>query len=294
VSVVTSTLARKEEGRVTSPDGLALYWRASLPETARAILLFVHGLAEHSGRYREALDYFSARGYGGYAFDQRAHGLSPGTKVHVDRFDDFLTDLATVQRLVRERHPRLPIFAVGHSQGALVLLRYALRNPTDFAGVIVSSPLLGIHPSTRPSLWLAQAARVLSRILPSLRLSNNVDPRGISRDPAVVEAYRRDPLVSRRVSVRWYTSFREALEQVHAEASGLSLPALVMASAEDRLVDAEATRRWVEKAPREKVEFLSWPVLYHELFNEPEKEQVFDRMLSWLNERSTAPGDQAR
>jgi alpha-beta hydrolase superfamily lysophospholipase len=282
VNVVASNPVTREEGRVESADGLALYWRAEVPARPRAALLFVHGLAEHSGRYRATLAHCSGRGYAAYAFDQRAHGLSPGAKVHVNRFDDFLLDLAALHQMVRRRHPGLPLFAIGHSHGGLVLLRYVLRDAADLAGVIVTSPLLGIHPRTRPAAWLARVARVLSALLPSLRLSNNVDPRGICRDPTVVEAYRSDPLVSRRVSARWFTSLLEALEQVHADAARLPVPTLVMAAGDDRIVDFQATRSWVSRAPSEKVEFVPWPGLYHELFNEPEKGQVLERLEWWL------------
>jgi len=270
------------EGRVESADGLSLYWRSWLPEKPTAALLFVHGLAEHSGRYTYPVEYFAPQGYACYAFDYRGHGRSPGLKVHVNSFDEFLWDLDAAVALVVKEHPNLPLVGVGHSHGGLILLRYVTEKDSKLRGVVVSSPLLGIHASTRPPAIKKALAHVLSRLLPSVRLENNVDSTYISRDPDVVRAYATDPLVSRKVSVRWFTSFLDALSRVHRGAPSLRVPALVMASGDDHLVDVEATRRWVAAAPPERVTFVVWEGFYHEMFNEPENERVFRKMKTWM------------
>jgi alpha-beta hydrolase superfamily lysophospholipase len=279
---------RHEEGRAASPDDLALYWQSWRPDAPKAVLLFVHGLAEHSGRYRNPVDYFAPRGYGCYALDYRGHGRSPGARVHVASFDEYVADVRTVQRLAVERCPRLPLFLVGHSQGGLVVLRHALTHPEGVSGIIVDSPVLGVHPSSRPSAALKLLAGVLARVAPRLRLPSGLDATRISRDPAVVRAYLADPLVSRSVSSGWFMAMQETLALVHDAAPRFSVPALVMAAGDDRLVDSEATREWTVRAPRELVTFVLWEGLYHEAFNEPEREQVFRRMETWLDERLRA------
>jgi alpha-beta hydrolase superfamily lysophospholipase len=281
---------RHEEGHVVTADGLSLYSQRWLAEgTARGALLFVHGLGDHSGRNAPGpAAHFTARGFDCHAFDHRAHGRSPGPKVHVDAFDEFLTDLDAARRAVGDAAPGLPLFLVGHSQGGLVALRSALRSAEALAGVILSSPLLGIHPASQPSALLAASARVLSRAAPWLRLANKLDPRNLSHDAAVVAAYSRDPLVSHRVSSRWYVTLLEALADTHARASSLAVPMLVIAAGDDRVVDPAATALFVERAPRSLVTHVVWHGLYHEIFNEPEKAQVFRRMESWLEERLLA------
>lgn len=186
---------------------------------------------------------------------------------------------------MRARHPALPVFLVGHSHGALIVLLYVLRDPDAIPGIVITSPFLGMHPASRPSPVLALAARILSRLYPSLRLASPLDPRNVSRDETVVRAYVGDPLVGRRLSSRWFTSVMAAFAQAHAGAASLAVPTLLMAAGDDRVVDAEATRRFAEAAPRERLEFVRWDGLYHEIFNEPEKEQVFRRMESWLEAR---------
>ena len=279
---------RRDDGWAVTKDGLRLYWQRWRPDAPRAVLLLVHGLGEHSGRYAHVASWFAERGYACWALDCRGHGRSDGSRVHVDRFDEFLDDVAILRALARAQYPALPVCLVGHSQGGLVTLRSVLGEPAGLAGAIVSSPLLGIHPASQPSALLANAAHVLSRVAPALRLKDKLDPNNLSRDPSVALAYEADPLVSHRVSSRSFVTLLGALADTHVRAPSLSLPTLVMAAGADRVVDSAATARFVEHAPRSLVTHVVWDGLYHEIFNEPEKGQVFRRMESWLEERLLA------
>jgi acylglycerol lipase len=270
------------DGRASSGDGLSLAWRAQLPESPRAALLFVHGLAEHAGRYEHVLAHFAQRGYAGYALDYRGHGQSPGARVHVDDFAEFADDVRAVQALVAERHPGLPLVLVGHSQGGLIVLHHVLRRPEGLTGIVLSSPFLGIHPSSRPGPLKRALARVVTKVAPRLQQKSTVDTDRLSRDPAVAPAYRQDPLVSRTVSLGWYAALHEAFAFVRSRAAALALPALVLVSPDDVLADPQATREVLGALPPARVEAEWFPGLYHELFNEIEKERVFARIERWL------------
>jgi acylglycerol lipase len=276
--------APAEEGRVESA-GLVLPWSARLPGAPRAVLLFVHGLAEHRGRYAHVLQHFAERGFAGYALDYRGHGQSPGIRVHVDSFDEFADDVAAMQALAASRHPGLPLFLVGHSQGGLVALHHALRRPQGLAGLVLSSPFLGIHPRSRPGALRRLLARVVTPIAPRLLQSSSVNTDRLAHDPAVGPAYRADPLVSRTVSLGWYAAAHQAFDFVQANAGALALPALVVATPDDFLAWPEATRRFLAAVPAARVEAEWYPGLYHELFNEIEKARVFARVEQWLERR---------
>jgi len=274
-----------EEGTLATDDGLALYWQSwQPPGEPEGVLLFVHGLAEHSGRYLNPARHFVARGWTCFGFDYRGHGKSPGRRVHVNSFDEFLADLAEGHRLARIRHPKQKIFLVGHSQGGLLALLYAQQNPERLAGVVVSSPFLGVHPDSRPSPVVMGASKFISRLTPKVMFSKVADPAYLSRDPEVATSYVADPLVSDQVSARWATECFKAQKTALAEAPLLTVPALVMQAGGDRLVDPEATRTWVASAPADLVDYVEWEGYYHELFNEPtlERRMVFDKMESWL------------
>ena len=274
------------EGWTAAADGTRLYWRRYMPDDKpRAELLFVHGLAEHSGRYGHVMRYFADRGFDCWALDYRCHGKSPGLRVHVDRFDEFLLDIAAAYRLVRAEQTWLPLYLVGHSQGGLLVLRHVLTRPDGIEGIIVSSPFLGMHPNAAPSAPLHVVANIISTFSPKLMFSKVAEPRFLSRNPSVAEAYVNDPLVSNTVSARWFTEVLRAQADTLARAPDLAVPALVMQSGDDRLADPAATRAWVEAAPADLVDYVEWDGLYHEMFNEPEKQQVFEKMEGWLAEQ---------
>ena len=279
-------MVKIQDGWTESADGNRLFWRRHSAEgDARAVLLFVHGLAEHSGRYLHVLDHFANAGFDCWAYDYRGHGQSPGLRVHVGQFDEFLIDLTAARRLVREAQPDLPFFLVGHSQGGLIVLREALTHPQGLEGIVVSSPFLGMHPDAAPPAPLHMVANIVSTFAPKLMFSKVAEPSALSRDPKVPEAYIADPLVSSTVSARWFTSVLAAHADTHARASTLSLPALIMQSGDDRVTNPAATRSWVADAPSDLIDYVEWEGLYHEMFNEPEKEEVFNRVEAWLDER---------
>jgi len=274
---------KHDEGWTEAADGTRLYWqRHALDDGPRAALLFVHGLAEHSGRYGHVMRHFAGVGFDCWAVDYRSHGKSPGLRVHVDRFDEFLLDIAAAYRLVCAEQASLPLYLVGHSQGGLLVLRHVLAQPDGIAGIIVSSPFLGLHPNAAPSAPLHMVANVISTFSPRLMFSKVAEPSFLSRDPQVAEAYVNDPLVSDTVSARWFTEVLRAQADTLARAKNLAVPALVMQSGDDRIADPAATRAWVEAAPAELVDYVEWDGFYHEMFNEPEKEQVFEKMERWL------------
>jgi len=200
----------------------------------------------------------------------------------VDRFDEFLTDLRAVHRLVRDACPGLPLFLIGHSQGGLITLRYTLAHPEDLTGIVVSSPFLGLHPDARPNALLRFVAHLLSAVAPRLMLSKPPDASLLSRDPEVGEAYLADPLVSRSVSARWFTEVMAVHRDTLERAGELRARTLVMQSGADRLADPEATRAWADAGPADLVDYVEWEGFYHEMFNEPEQERVFDRVEEWL------------
>ncbi len=274
-------------GRVLTADQLDLAWRCWAPETPRGVVIIVHGLAEHGGRYRETAGILSGNGWAVFAVDLRAHGFSadpPGAgRVHVDRFRDYFRDVDAMAELARTRYPGIPVLILGHSMGGLIAISYALEKPETLAGVIISSPALGTHPQFKPPFFLKILVGILSRLAPRLLVDSNLDTQAICRDPEVVKAYIDDPLVSQKVSARWYSELTKAMKQAFRNAGSLRIPMLLMQSGADRLVDPSAPTRWARAAPPGLVELVIWEGLYHEMLNEPEKDKVRAKLLDWLN-----------
>ena len=282
-------------GRITTSDRLDLFWQSWAASEPRGVIVIIHGLAEHCGRYRETGEFFAASGWAVYACDLRSHGLSPDPpgagRVHVNRFTDFLLDTDALVERARSRHKDLPIYILGHSMGGLITILYAMQNPQKLAGAIVSSPALGTHPDFKPPLYLKLMVGILSRVAPRMLVESNLDAQAISRDSAVVETYLNDPLVSKKVSTRWYSEIIKSMKSAHKSAPKLETPMLVMQSGADRLVDPAAPARWAETTPGGMAESVLWEGLYHEMFNEPEKEKVRAKTLEWLAGRSAVAAE---
>jgi alpha-beta hydrolase superfamily lysophospholipase len=278
-------MASWRECRVRTEDGLDLYAQSWQPAHPRAALVIAHGLAEHSGRYEWSGRSLAKAGLAAYAFDHRGHGKSPGRRVHVRSFDEFRADLRAALALAHAEHGRLPRFLLGHSQGGLVAATLALREPQGLAGLVLSSPLLGIAERSRPSPLRAAVGRILGQVWPGALLATDVDPALLSRDPAVGVAYAADPLVSHAVSAGWYDALQRALAEVHEGAPTLCVPTLVLYAGADAIVDPDATARWVARAPHGRVEAFRYDGLYHEILNAPERDQVQGRALDWILRR---------
>jgi alpha-beta hydrolase superfamily lysophospholipase len=272
--------------RLITADGIELFYRSWCPPEPVGVIALIHGLADHSGRFTETAEYFATHGWAIYACDLRGHGLSAdGLKqgrVHVNDFDDYARDVDAILSLAKEANPGLPAVLLGHSMGGLISLRYTIAHPEKMDGVVISSPVLGVPLHSAPPAWQDLVVRVLSKLWPRKLFPSNLDANAVSSDPEVVKAYIDDPLVSDMVSARWYTSISGAVADMEGRALQLSVPTLLMQSGADTLVDPQASRVWADKAPAEIIEFVVWDGLFHEMFNEPEKEMVRERVLEWL------------
>jgi len=275
------------EETVTASDGLRLFQRRREASKAKAEILITHGFGEHSGRYDALTEHLINHGFSTAVYDHRGHGLSDGLPGHVESFAEYDDDLAKVIELARARAGSLPVFLIGHSMGGLIALRYAARKGEHLAGVVVSAPLIAVAVSV--PAYKTMIARVGARISPRLRLDNEINPSHLSRDPEVGRAYAADPLVNRKVSTKWFAEAMRAMQEVTEWAPQIKTPLLVMHGTEDRLASVGATERLFERAGSADKELIIYPGYYHELFNEPEKQEVYERVTDWLEQRSKQP-----
>jgi acylglycerol lipase len=275
------------EGQFAGHGGLRLYWQAWLPDgDVHAVLLVVHGYGEHGGRYGNLVERLVPRGFAVYALDHRGHGRSEGPRGHVGRFAEFVADLHALRVRVEDEQRGKPLFILGHSMGGLIAVRYLLSHASGLSGAILSSPAFGIH--NEPSRLLDWLGRLLSRIAPRTSFQGNVDPQYLSRDPTVGRAYAADPLVHRRASARFFTEFKWAMRNALDRAGEIGLPILILQAGADQLVQVRATEAFAASVGSEAKQFHLYPEFYHELFNETEKERVFDDLEQWLETRLTA------
>jgi len=275
---------KHQEGFFTDARGGKIYWQTWLPTgEPRAVLVVVHGLAEHGGRYTNLVHHFVPRGVAVYAHDHPGHGRSDGPRVYIRRFADLLDVLEQHLGRIKEQHPNAPVFLIGHSFGALIAARYLLDRQDGFAGAVVSGSLVKVPDHV--SSFTVACSRVLSTLIPKAGLVG-LDATAISRDPAVVRAYLDDPLVYRgKTTARLGYEMLKCMQRVSAEAGRISLPMLILHGGEDRLVDLAAAHMLHERVGSADKTLIVYDGLHHEVYNEPEHPDVLADVEAWIDGR---------
>ena len=251
-------------------------------------MLIVHGLGEHIGRYAWLAGKLNASGWAVTGFDQRGHGQSAGPRGGLAHADDLLRDLAQVIDATRAARSG-PLVLLGHSMGGLVAARFVAEglaaSPAPWHrkvdALVLSSPALDPGMNAGQKLLLA----ALGGLAPGLAVGNGLKPAWISRDPAVVAAYGADPLVHDRVTPRLVRFILDGGGLVRTVAPRWTVPTLLLWAGSDRCVAPRGSAAFAAAAPPAVVRAQAFAPLFHEIFNEPEKETVFAALDAWLAER---------
>lgn len=283
---------REIERQSPGAGGLRLFWRVWAPDAevgeARGRLLVAHGYAEHGGRYRSLAERLTAAGLQVVVPDHRGHGRSGGRPVSVRSFDDYVADLHRVAEEAQRDQGETPTVLLGHSMGGLIALLYAIRHQPELRGLVLSAPAV-IPPRLSPA---ARAmGSVLSRVAPDLGLTGLPLDR-ISRDPAVLAAYRADPWVHRqRIRARLAAELLRAMAEASAGLPRLVLPVLAMQGGADEIVPPSAAAFVHARVGSADRTLREYPGLFHEVLNEPEREQVIADLIAWLVARLPRPAE---
>lgn len=273
---------RHEDGHFAAAHGEDVYYQDWRPDgETRAVMLLVHGLAEHSSRYAGFADFFTSNGIAVYTLDHPGHGKSGGRRAHVRHFDDFHDALAQRLTMAKTENPGLPVFLLGHSLGGLIAASFLLERQADFAGAVFSGA--AIRAPQEPSGFALLINRVISIVWPTLGVLQ-LDANGVSRDAAVVEAYESDPLVFRgKVTARLAAEVFRVMDVVRNNASRIALPILVLHGEADVMTDPAGSLELHENAASADKNIIVYDGLYHEIFNEPERLKVMGDVLDWLD-----------
>lgn len=257
------------------------HWRAQEP--VRAVILLAHGLGEHCGRYQAFAEYFHERGISVVVPDFPGHGASPGDRMHIADFNDFLRPLDELREMIAQWYPGLPCFLIGHSMGGLIAARYLLDHQDTFAGAALSGAAL--QAAEPPSAFAMLLARFFSRWLPKMGMLK-LDGTQISRDPQVVQDYLDDPLVCNgKATARLVVELFQNMELVERDRKKITLPILVMHGEADAMTTSEGSEVFLEAIGSQDKSLKIYQGLYHEIFNEPERLEVMADLARWLDDR---------
>jgi alpha-beta hydrolase superfamily lysophospholipase len=272
---------KHREFSVDGIGGVPLFAQAWLPDvTPSAVVVLAHGLGEHSARYQPLAERLVADGRAVYAIDHRGHGRSGGRRANIGRFAHVVSDFCTYAGRASRQHPGSPTFLFGHSMGGAVVFACAARLQDSLSGVVLSAPALALGDAV-PGLRLA-LARLLSWVAPNTGVMT-LPASAVSRDPDVVRAYQADPLVMHdAIPARTLVELIDAMAAFPALAKQLRLPMLVQHGTADLLVPLAPARDVHQAVASTYRTFRLYDGLYHEIYNEPEREQVIADLLKWL------------
>lgn len=275
-----------ESSALKTRDGLILRGWHHRPPAPRGRVVLVHGYGEHQERYGHVVAALVAAGYECHTFDLRGHGASEGPRGHVAKFEAYRDDLArfTAHSLEMGEGPSI---LLAHSLGGLIALSAAIHDPLPFEAMALSSPFLA--PAFAVPPLKKRALRLAAKFLPRLVIPSGLELEGLSRDPAVVEAYRQDSRIVRRVTLAWGAAVLAAQEEVLARAREAELPALFLLGGADPIADPQRGREVFEGLGSRDKQLRVYDGFRHEIFNEIGRERVLGDLLGWLDERFPSP-----
>lgn len=264
-------------------DNIAVQdWPLAQGRALRGVVILVHGLGEHAGRYDPLARRLNEWGFAVRGYDQYGHGESGGPRGGLPDDNRLLSDLADIIDSTRVRMNKgTPLILIGHSLGGLVASRFVALNVRPVEALVLSSPALDAGLNALQKLLVT----LLPKLVPNLQVNNGLNATFISHDPAVVHAYQIDKLVHDRISARLARFIAEAGPATLAAAPKWKVPTLLMYAGADRLVNPQGSAAFAVAAPKQVVTSRCFDAMYHEIFNELDAAPVFDTLKTWLDQR---------
>ena len=272
------------EAKWKGGDGTDFFVRGWEPgDKPKALVALVHGLGEHTGRYEHVAKMMTDAGYAFAGFDLRGHGKSGGTRGHFPSLDVAMQDIREFFIFLTQQYPDIPHFLYGHSLGGLLVLTYALKNKAGLRGVIATGP--GLRSPIHEQKMKVIMAKLLGSLAPTTLLASELETAALSHDPNVINTYQADPLIHDRISLGFGKAGLLATDYVWSHAGEFSIPLLIMHGAADRITYSHGSEDFFKLAAKNNrdVTLKIWDGLYHEIHNEPQKEDVIKLMIEWLN-----------
>jgi acylglycerol lipase len=273
-----------ESYQIYSGGSVQLFCSSWQPlETPKAVILLVHGLGEHLGRYEEMATKLANQGVAVFAFDHRGHGQSDGKLGHAVSIDQFVEDLEHAMMKCRSIFLETPIFLFGHSMGGQIVAAYLDKvQSKEVSGVIISSPWILLNNAPPP--WQVKLAKGLSAILPSLTLPNGLDPEKISSVKDEVDQYVDDPLIHNRISFALFSSLHTKGVALHQFAKPCAIPVLVCHGTQDQITSARASAKYAQNLGARAI-FKPWEKSKHEPHHDFDKHRVIDFYIEWISKQ---------
>jgi lysophospholipase len=259
---------------------VTLSYHKVVPKNLRAVLIIVHGMSEHGGRYVRLQRELANAGFASFAYDQRGFGQSTGQRTYAKHYTDFINDLQAVVKSVQYAHPGTPIILIGHSFGGLVVSDFCLDFASEIDGIILSAPAYQFVP---PPLMLHFLGIILNYFFPTIHIRYPSDANKLSHDKEICNVFQADPLVQRHGTPKFYHALLEMNARVQRRTHEISVPTLILQGTSDTIVNPQGAQTLYDKMQSENKRLIFYEGFYHEPFNEIGRERVVADVVDWLN-----------
>jgi len=251
------------------------YWQ---PEIAKAVIVIIHGMGEHSGRYEHVAKKLTDNNFGVIAFDHFGHGKTEGKRGHNPNYNAVLESVSKLIEKAQTVFGEKPIFLYGHSMGGNTVINYVLRKENNLAGVVATSPMLKL--AFQPPAWKLSIGKLMQKIAPSITLPSELDTSHISRVQEEVNNYINDSLIHDKISPNFSLSFFDAADWAIENASSLKTPMFLLHGTGDKIIDYKGTESFANNT--DKATLKLYKDGYHELHNDLCKEEMLQDVVNWL------------
>ncbi|QSX05572.1 lysophospholipase [Sedimentibacter sp. zth1] len=275
-----------EELMLKTDDNVDIFYRKDIPDNAKGIVVIVHGFAEHLKRYDYVAEVLNKNGYGCYRFDIRGHGKSGGKILDIENYNVYLEDADIIVNKAKQEYDKLPIYMLGHSMGGFITALYGEKYPNKLNGQILSGAATDQPLQVNP--FLIKIIKIANKICPQLRIKNDMSDL-ISRDKTVVQKYKNDPLIHSKATMRFFNQFVvTGMEDLKSNTNKYKYNCLILHGRDDKIISYKSSHNFYNNIASIDKSIIVYDNLYHEIFNEKEKNTVINDMLNWLNEKSVA------
>lgn len=273
----------KEENIIKSSKDVNIFYRKDIPDNLRGIVVIVHGFAEHSGRYDYFVEKLNQNGFGCYRFDNRGHGKSGGNSLDLEDYNDFANDADLLVQKAKSEFTNLPIFMFGHSMGGFITALYGEKFKDKLNGQILSGA--ATDEPLQSSAMLKLVINIGNKIFPKLRVKNDLSAL-ISRDNAVIDKYRKDPLIHDKATIRFFKQFIvEGITYLKTNAKEYYYDCLILHGKDDKIISYKSSENFYNNISSKNKKIKIYDNLYHEILNENEKDLVINDITAWLEDK---------
>jgi acylglycerol lipase len=272
-----------EQTYFTAADGYNLFYRYSVPTHPKAHVIIIHGYGEHSGRYDEVIKYFTDKGLACFAPDHRGHGKSAKRLGYIKSFERLVRDVYELKALIMKNHGPHKIFIFGHSMGSLIALEFLCAYQKEIQGAALIAPMILTPDYISPVLKALSG--IIAALFPTLPIQE-FDTAETTRNKEVIAAAHKDPLCyNGRIRARTGVQMLKAMEYANTHLGDITAPVLILQGSEDKILPVESSGKVYRLVSSQDKTLKIFEGLYHELFNEPEKETVLAYITDWIESR---------